>query len=213
MKNRLLMLLILVVVTLYMTPQITARFTGSHTMQFNNTSKVQSIKCTGCHEYILNELSASPASVETYAKHRAAAGNSTYTEGWLNLTIDNSTDYGICQMCHTSQIADIDSHTKTLVRACIDLDCHGNNGTTNNNFTTMGNMGPLLGAKNVHERVFDTLSGRITPYLNETGTNYSQAFLFCIACHTEVQASLDYSNVGSEYFLHDDSSTTQRRYL
>lgn len=212
MKTGVLLLLFAIVAGLFIMPELTARFAGTHTMEVG-PSGVKNLTCTKCHEYILDELNATEASRIVYAKHRAAAGNTSYTQGWLNLTIDNSTEFGICQMCHLSQIADTQAHTKTVVRACIDLDCHGNNETTNNTYYAAGNMGPLLGSKNVHERVFDTLSGIDSTYYNETGDAYSRGVFFCITCHTAVQSQLTYQEGVTEYFLHNDSDVTRRRYL
>ncbi len=213
MKTGMLLLLFAIVAGLFIMPELTARFTGSHTMEVGATG-VKNLTCTKCHEYILDELNATEASRIVYAKHKAAAGNTSYTQGWLNLIIDNSSEFGVCQMCHLSQIAQNITHTKAVVRACTDLDCHGSNTTTNNTaYAAAGDMGPLLGAKNVHERVFDALSGIDSTYYNETGAPYSRGFYFCLTCHTEVQSQLTYQEGATEYFLHNDSTVTRRRYL
>lgn len=212
MKTGVLLLLFAIVAGLFIMPELTARFAGSHTMEVGTTG-AEGLKCTKCHEYILDELNATEASQAVYAKHRAAANDTTYTQDWLNLTIDNSTEFGVCQMCHLSQLASTNIHTKAVVRACTDLACHGNNATTNNTRYAAGNMGPLLGSKNVHERVFDALSGIDSTYYSETGAPYSRGFYLCLTCHTEVQSQLTYPEGATEYFLHNDSNVARRRYL
>ncbi|MFQ6135915.1 MAG: hypothetical protein ACE5PM_01895 [Candidatus Hydrothermarchaeales archaeon] len=210
MKTGMLLFLFIIVASIYLLPDLTARYSGSHTMEWNVTG-VESLKCTDCHKYILEELNASTG-VEVYQRHRAAAGNSTYTYGWLNLTIDNETEYGVCQMCHLAQIANVSSHTKTAVRACIDFDCHGNNETTNNTYYAVGNMTALLAVKNVHERVFDRLHDIPSNYVNETGDSYPRSFYLCLGCHTEVGSEISYYN-DTEGFTHDAVPAQPRRYL
>jgi hypothetical protein len=212
MKLEVLLLLFAAVAGLFIMPEITARFAGSHTMELG-ADRAESLQCVKCHEYILDELNATVESRVVYAKHRAAAGNESYTLGWLNLNITNSSDFGVCQMCHLSQIAQNTTHTKAVVRACTDLDCHGSNAATNNTAYATGNMGPLLGEKNVHSRVFDSLSSIDSTYYNETGDAYSKGLFFCITCHTEVDAQLTYPGDTIESFLHNNSDVTRRRYL
>ncbi len=149
--------------------------------------------------------------------HSAAAGNQSYTQGWLNLSIDNSTSYGVCQVCHLNQLSATTSHTKVTVRACTDLDCHGNNATSNNTAYFEGLMGPFLGGTNdseptnVHMRVFNQVSGFSSAHFNETGSDYTRGFYFCIGCHT--QTEFEITKTGVEEWNHSEFGFAKRRYL
>jgi hypothetical protein len=115
------------------------------------------------------------------------------------------------------QISSLQSHTKTTVRACTDLDCHGNNATTNNTAYPEGSFGPKLGGSdslnptNVHMRIFNQISALDSGYINETGSDYKKGFFFCIGCHTQTQFEL--SQNGTEAFNHSIFNATKRRYL
>lgn len=218
MRVKFLLLLMLGMAFIYSLPTGIAKFAGTHTWEFNQTNGSRTINCVKCHIYILNELTTSYLTNSTYQLHRNAAGNSSYTQNWLNLTIDNSSEFGACQLCHLNQMSATPSHTKVTIRACIDLDCHGNNATTNNTAYSAGLMGPKLGGSNessptnVHMRAFNQMSGMSTGiYLNETGNDYSKGFYFCIGCHTLVEFGMSYN--GTESNAHDNFSAPRRRYL
>ena len=219
MNSRVMVLLLigLGILGVYVIPTAVARFSGSHTWEFNATTGAAGINCVGCHEYIRAELNASTYTEAVFNAHGAAASNASYTQGWLNLTIDSSTPYGVCQLCHLNQLSATQSHTRVTVRACTDLDCHGSNATTNNTAYPAGAMGPKLGGSNtadptnVHMRIFNQISGMESELLNETGSDYKKGFYFCIGCHT--QAQFEVTQTGTEGWNHSDFNFGKRRYL
>jgi len=217
MRMKHLLLLALAIAFIYTLPTAIARFVGTHTWEINQTNGSRSINCVRCHSYILDELNTNTLTNETHQKHKNAAGNSSYTQGWLNLTIYNSSDFSVCQLCHLNQLSATPSHTKVTIRTCVDLDCHGSNATTNNTAYAAGLMGPKLGGSNesaptnVHMRAFNQMSALNSSYLNETGDNYKQGFYFCLGCHTYIEFGINYN--GTESYAHDNSSDSRRRYL
>jgi hypothetical protein len=216
-KVKVLFLIGLGILGIYVIPNAIAVYTGSHTWDVNESSGVSGVNCVDCHLYIQSELNATVRTQQVMNAHRAAAGNVSYTGGWLNLTIDNSTNYGVCQMCHLNQLSSSTSHSKVTVRACVDLDCHGDNATTNNTAYAEGAFGPKLGGTdtsdptNVHMRVFNQISGFAGAHSNETGSDYKKGFYFCIGCHT--QAEFEVTKTGTESWNHSDVSFAKRRYL
>lgn len=213
-----LLLIAAMIMLIYSLPLAVAKFAGTHTWEFNASSGVRALNCIKCHSYVLSELTTDWRAAMVYEKHRNAAGNSSYTQAWLNLTIDNQSSYGVCQLCHLAQLSDNNVHTKVTVRVCTDLDCHGDNATSNNTaYPDAGFMGPKLGygnnsnPSNVHMRAFNQLMGRNGPYLNETGSNYKEGFMFCIGCHSHVGFTILYN--GTESYAHDNFSAPKRRYL
>jgi hypothetical protein len=211
-----LLLAFVLVLGIYVIPNAVARIGVSHAWQFNS-SGVDALLCGTCHSYIFDEANASFRTQEVMQAHRNAAGNTSYTLGWLNITVDNTTTTGFCLFCHRNQLSATSSHTKTTIRACTDLDCHGNNATTNNTAYPEGTMGPKLGGNdiqdptNAHMRVFNTLSKDSTTYINETGASYTTGFYFCLGCHTGVGVTINYS--GTEAWNHTNFESGKKRYL
>ncbi|NOZ76282.1 MAG: hypothetical protein GXO65_01090 [Euryarchaeota archaeon] len=163
MRHAPLLMVVLVILGVYILPTAFARFAGAHTMELNQSSGVEGLNCIACHEIIYDELNATAARA-TAQVHRNAAGNASYTQPWLNMTLDNTTEVAICYLCHRAQTDATGSHTKGVVRACTDLDCHGTNESTNNTaYPTAGNVGPVLGGHNVHEPFFDGMSAYDLP--------------------------------------------------
>ncbi len=203
-----LLIIFLAVMAIYVFPQVLATLAGSHTMEFNATG-TGSLECVKCHSYIFAELNATDDSRSVLQVHRNAAGNESYTRGWIAQNITNTTDSGVCLLCHLGQVQN--SHTKVFVRTCIDLDCHGTNESTNNTAYRVGSIGPDLGSKtNVHERWFDSMSGYDSAYQNETGINYTKGYWACLGCHTYVRVNI---NATEEKYSHDNANAKQRRYL
>jgi len=219
MRLKFLLLLVLGIGFIYSLPLGIAKFAGTHTWEFNQTNGSRTINCVKCHRYILSEFTADYLTNRTYQVHKNAAGNSSYTGAWLNLTVDNTTEFGICQFCHLNQMSATASHTKITIRACVDLDCHGSNATSNNTaYPAAGFMGPKLGGSsessptNVHMRAFNQMSSMDTGvYLNETGSDYKKGFYFCIGCHTHVDFGITYN--GTESYAHNNFSAERKRYL
>jgi len=216
-RLKVLFLLALGIMGVYVIPSAVARYAGSHTWEVNESAGTSGVNCLDCHLYIQSELNATVRTRQVMNAHAAAAGNASYTSGWLNLSIDNSSSYGICQMCHLNQLSETGSHTKITVRACTDLDCHGNNASTNNTAYPAGEFGPKLGGSdtsdptNVHMRIFNQVSGFSGDYSNETGSDYGKGFYFCIGCHT--QAEFEVTKTGTESYNHSDFNAAKRRYL
>ncbi len=217
MDAKILLIALVIVAGIYFFPQATAKFAGSHSWEANRTGGAANLQCVRCHQYIVDEWNATLDSRNAFAKHRAAAGNASYTSALLNPNVTNTTTSKFCLMCHLAKITVPTSHSQILVRVCIDINCHGNNATTNNTFyPEAGSMGVKLGNfTNVHERWFDALSGFSTSLLNETGANYSQGFFACFGCHTQVGVNIERGGTGESY-AHNDTSAfddKRRRYL
>jgi hypothetical protein len=212
-----LLLIGLGVLGVYVIPTAVARYSGSHTWEVNSTDGVASVNCVNCHGYILNELNSTAATETVLNAHTDAAGNSSFTQNWLNLTIDNTTQQGVCQLCHINQLSSTVSHTKVTIRACTDQDCHGDNSSTNNTAYPEGRMGPYLGGTNtsdptnVHMRIFNQISDFDSGYRNETSVDYKEGFFFCIGCHTTTEFEI--TRQGTEELNHSDFNEPKRRYL
>lgn len=205
-------MIMIVVSLIYVLPLISAKFQGSHTMEFNVSTGVDALECTACHSDILSQLTATTEAQRVFQVHRNAAGNSTYV-GQLNANITNSTENDVCSLCHLAQVSGGETHTQVVVRPCTDLDCHGNNETTNNTlYPVAGNVSAKLGSvKNAHERWFDGMSGVNHTFKNETGVYYTNDFLACLGCHTGVGMNI---NSTEELYPHSDSTVTDpRRYF
>lgn len=208
----LLMLAMVVIVGIYVVPTFMATFTQAHTIEVNTTGGLPELNCLSCHQYIQDELNSTTLTELIYIAHRNAAGNSSYTSGWLTPKINNQTNSQVCLMCHLAEFKITGSHSQTLVRTCIDVDCHGNANMTNNTaYPTAGRMGLKLGnVSNVHGRWFAGISGEPSRYRNETGDAYSQGHLACLGCHAGV--SLDIS-IDQGSFPHTNASAERKRYL
>ncbi len=214
MRLVLLFLFLAVVAGIYVMPRSIASYTeGTHIWELSNKTKPASgLQCALCHPYIFDELNLSTATKVVLQAHRNAAGNQTYTQDLLNLTLSNDTDSGVCHLCHVAQIQTT-THTQVTVRVCTDLDCHGNNESTNNTYYSAGSVGIQLGSTNVHDLWFNALNRNFTDIQNETGDNYTQAYWACEGCHTGVIVNI---TSYPEEFLHNDPSWNSgepRRYL
>lgn len=205
----LILFLLVIVAGVYVLPSAMAKFAGTHTMEFNQTGGVKTLECRDCHQYIFDELNATDRSREVLQVHKNAAANDTYTVNYFNFNIsDETTDLATCQLCHLSNRT-ITSHTFTVVRACTDIYCHGNNETSNSTYAPnirAANVGPNLSAKNVHEDWFDGMSGYNSTRVNESNINYTKGYWACLGCHTNVEVSM---NVTKATYDHNDSSWNQ----
>lgn len=187
MRLTTLLVVALIIIGIYLLPTLAATFAGSHTMEVNQTTGVEALRCTECHAYAFDELNSTIAQ-QVLQKHKNAAGNTTYTQSWLQRNLNNQTTEGVCYLCHSVIKAyENESHTGVVVRVCTDINCHGNNETTNNTMYDVGNVGPILGGKNAHEEWFDGMSNYTTRHQNETLYNYTKGFFTCLGCHTEVE--------------------------
>ena len=66
---------LIAVVSIYVLPQVVAKFAGSHTAEVNPTGTVDALDCVACHANILSELNFSTESQRVYQVHKDAAGN------------------------------------------------------------------------------------------------------------------------------------------
>jgi hypothetical protein len=206
------LIIIIVVALIYVLPQIAANFSGTHTSEINISVGASGLDCIACHGDILSQLTSNAESTRVFQAHSDAAGNTTYVTNFLTSNITNTTNSRVCLLCHRSQIQITDSHTQLVVRACTDLDCHGNNETTNNTgYPTAGNISAKMGSvPNAHERWLDAMSGINSTRQNETGAYYSNDFLACIGCHTGTGVKIDSTE---ELYPHDNAGASQRRYF
>ena len=206
------LIIIIVVALIYVLPQITANFSGTHTSEVNLSVGASGLECVACHSDILSQLTANAESTRVFQAHSNAAGNATYVANFLTSNITNATDSRVCLLCHLSQIQITNSHTQLVVRVCTDLDCHGNNETTNNTgYKVAGNISAKMGSvPNAHERWLDGMSGINSTRQNETGAYYSNDFLACIGCHTGTAMKIDSTEA---LYAHSNPNDQQRRYF
>jgi hypothetical protein len=189
---------------------VLAKFAGTHTVEVNQTGGVQQLRCIECHEYAFDELNSTVAQ-SVLKKHKNAAGNSTYTLSWLQRSLNNQTDEGICILCHgVIKAYENLSHTGVVMRVCTDINCHGNNETTNNTMYSAGNVGPVLGNTNAHEEWFDDMGSYLTRHQNESGANLTRDYYTCLGCHTYTEVDISISRANYD---HSDPSYSKNRYI
>lgn len=123
----------IVVTGVYVLPSVTAKFSGSHTMEFNASTATTkaSMKCGQCHQYIVAELNATTLSKNVVQAHINATNRSrtNYTLWAFDYTVaSNSTGAvdDVCSLCHYTNITIAGGHTKVYIRVCTDPKCHGN---------------------------------------------------------------------------------------
>lgn len=211
MKYGPLILIMAIIMGIYVLPSVSARFAGTHTIEYNATAGVSSVKCHVCHQAFYFELSAGNDAGNTTQVHKNAAGNKSYTQGWLNMSIVNTTEYGVCHLCHRPQVDVNLSHSQGIVRVCTDLDCHGSNESTNNTaYSDAGNVGPVLGGDNVHSPWFDGMSNFDARYKNETADSYTLDYYACLGCHTNIIVTRNTTRIP---FPHTNATALKDRYI
>ena len=147
------LLLGMVVVGVYVLPSVTAKFQGSHTMEFNATengkTNASNMNCGACHGYIESELnqSADSPSAAVLEAHIGALNDRAYTNddndrlgGFLelgNITIVGTDTGSVCPLCHAAEIKITGSHTQVVTRVCTDADCHGYNNSADHGSATL----------------------------------------------------------------------------
>ncbi len=209
MARRVILLVGVLVLGLYVIPQATAKYAGSHTWERNDTYGVYGLRCTRCHYYILAEMSATNLSDDVAQRHRIASENTAYIgfDNPINISRDGLPIVGasmvnVCLMCH---VAEADSlaingiHTKIVIRVCTDLDCHGDqSGTTSGSIgafseSTTNVTGRINQTTDAHSNFYRPLSQRnSTIYRNEDGGFYDEGFIACMGCHTHVGLDLEF---------------------
>lgn len=132
----------MVVIGVYVLPSVTAKFQGSHTMEFNASSNgvtnATEMDCGACHKYIETELNATGVlgTAGVIKAHIRALNDRAYTNdnntdgGFLqlgNITIGYDEPGKSCPLCHAAEVKIDGSHTQVVTRVCTDADCHGYN--------------------------------------------------------------------------------------
>lgn len=172
----------MVVIGIYVLPSVTAKFSGSHTMEFNGTgtqTNASLMLCGQCHEYIETELNltTSTSAGAVLQAHVVALMDRSYAQDDANdgqtwLIIGNysniDTPSEVCPLCHATELDIAGSHTQVVTRLCTDADCHGYNETAHSGsslvFGGQNITKPLSMSNDVHSGWFnameDSNSGR-----------------------------------------------------
>ncbi len=200
-KMPMLAIAVILVMGIYVLPSVTAKFSGSHTMEFNDTSRVSGLECMKCHTYIEDELNATGPSRSVLQAHMNAAGNPNYVGADKDLNIsggvNNNSIAGACRMCHLMEDDAVNiagTHTKVTIRTCIDADCHGENSTTGTSaYADAGSVGgKLSNSSDAHSSFFSAMKNAgDSSYPNEDGGYYSKGFYACLACHTHLEMNMN----------------------
>jgi len=203
----------LIIIGLYVLPSVTARFAGSHTMEYSATNGYMDLKCSQCHQYILQEMQATNSSIDVYIAHLNATDNANYANAGAGYELNfpvrpplfGGVKRNVCQLCHAAE-ADATtvsgSHTKLVIRVCTDEDCHGNSTTRGAElpeYAAAGYVGLNLStSSDPHSGWFKGLEARQSPrYKNEDGGYYSQGFYACLGCHTHLGMTLNITRPNS----------------
>jgi hypothetical protein len=174
-----------------------------------NTS-ADNLKCTPCHMYIVDEMNATTASRNVFQAHLNALDNPNYAYPGMELNFSRrppkfgDAKRNVCQLCHLaeqdSQAVD-GTHTRLIVRACTDEDCHGNStteGVFSGTYATAGQVGLRLGnSTDVHSGWFKGMEQQSSIYQNEDGGNYSKGFYACLGCHTHIGVAFNVTRPNS----------------
>jgi hypothetical protein len=213
-NTKMLMLMAVFIIGIYVLPTAVAKFAGSHTWEFNASTRVLGLQCGKCHQYIVNEINNTAANTfagSAIAAHLRRSNDTDYmnttggpinfsrTAGDLNATLDN-----ICWMCHVVEegAGVTGTHTKVTIRVCTDIDCHGNqNDSTDTpgsgtNCAIIGEekcnvTGRINNSADAHFNFYRPLSELTSPYGDENGGQYDYGFAACLACHTHVGLDLN----------------------
>ena len=203
---KLLLLIAVFIMGIYVLPSAVAKYTGSHTWELNETGGVTSLQCGKCHTYIKNEITNGVTS-DAMNAHRNASNNTAYVGVGKIINISNTPTGSlddVCWMCHVQERDATLSggHTKVVIRACTDSDCHGDTtGTTSCTIFAAGFSGGANTSCNVTGRINSSTDAhwnfyrpltRLTSSIgNEDGGNYDMGFMACLACHTHVGLDLN----------------------
>lgn len=183
-------------------------------MELNVTEGVMHLKCAPCHQYIVDEMSASNKSYGwpdgVYWKHYNALAdpNYVYYDGSTELDFPaapplfGGSKMNVCQVCHIMEQDALtldNQHTGLTIRACTDDDCHGNSShrgaqspLLDSDMKAAGYVGKnLTNPSDLHSSWFDEMEQRQSTYKNEDGGYYSQGFYVCLGCHTHVGISFN----------------------
>jgi len=146
MDSKALLILALFVIGIYVLPSAVAKFAGSHTWEFNASTRVTGLQCGRCHMYIVEEINNSEAKKyagDAITRHLNASNSTDYINSSTGpLRFDGpgtswaATLYNVCWMCHVVEggTSVTGTHTKVTIRVCTDIDCHGNPMNYTDNF-------------------------------------------------------------------------------
>lgn len=212
MPNKIPMLLLvgIVVLGIYILPNVIATFSGSHTMEYNVSAGVGGLACDRCHTYIYNELNLSAGSNSEYVlqQHMTASNNPAYvnvsgTGNRLRIAnVSGGTVTGACQICHLMEQDAINiagTHTKITIRTCTDIDCHGNStadtGSSEHTTGTGINLTYNLSRPaDAHSSWYEAMEAQTSTLEREDGGgNYSTGFYACMGCHAHVEMNMNIS--------------------
>ncbi|MFQ5800424.1 MAG: hypothetical protein ACE5HH_01725 [Candidatus Hydrothermarchaeales archaeon] len=182
-------------------PSAVAKYAGSHTWELNDTGGAAGLQCGKCHTYIVNEINYSGAVGDVAFVHRNASNYSGYvgSNQLINITYTPSGSlYDVCWMCHVQELdaTVTGGHTKVVIRACTDGDCHGdqtNSGsctlwTDDNRCNVTGNINSSTDA---HYNFYRPLTAFNSTIGNEDGGVYDRGYIACLGCHTHVGLDLN----------------------
>lgn len=196
------MLTSMVVAGIYVMPDIAATFAGGHTWELNKSlsagSRVQTLQCGDCHQYIVSEMENAGGGANVFTAHLSAA-NGSFNAGFmgsLQLTRNATNKYDMCIMCHTANISVTGAHTMVIVRPCTSTSCHGNATASGNSLMSQAarEAGPRLGntSAEVHSSWFTNLTDNtLGSYTSDTGKRLTNDYYACLGCHTHVGVDFD----------------------
>jgi hypothetical protein len=205
-NTKMLLLIAVFILGIYVLPSAVAKYAGSHTWELNETGGVTSLQCGKCHTYIKNEITAGVTN-DAMNAHLNASNNSNYVGIGKLINITNTPTGSlddVCWMCHIQELDATLSggHTKVVIRACTDSDCHGDTtgtgactvfptgfgGGVNTSCNVTGNLNSSTDA---HWNFYRPLTGLTSSIGNEDGGNYDMGFIACIGCHTHTGLDLN----------------------
>jgi hypothetical protein len=171
-------------------------------MEYDSADGIYGMRCSVCHDYIIEEMRATSLAVNVSAKHRAAAEDANYAGPGKELNFSQELPVfegghvNPCLLCHLAEQDSLawgitGSHTKLVIRVCTDEDCHGNSTTRGVEYPAYSASGyvgmRLANTTDLHSGWFRALENwSAKRYPNEDGGNYSYGFYACLGCHTHV---------------------------
>lgn len=258
MNKKILLYLALMVLGVYAMPNTVALFAGQHTF-YSGTgiscdtchSDVMSQLQGGVDVYNKHKAAAANSNYTTYL----ALGGKVYNgsaitdyndnvwnwnssaRAWQNqsgelknVSLDTSSNSGICMLCHNATLTGSITHTGIVVRVCDDDRCHGNRKYFNNspqlfnkNSSNVTAAGYYLSRTDVHDFFYLDSSNQSSRYMasfafsppdpgniNDSGPFVSRGHWTCEGCHTEVVVNITISEAPA--YNHSDPNAAKRRY-
>ncbi len=254
MNRKILLYVALMALGLYSIPNTVALFAGQHS--FYSGMGVSCDKChadvmsqiiSGDYVYNKHKAAAANFNYTTYL----SVGGTNYSNGVINaydgkiwtwdpsakawnngtdfknVSIDTSTNSGICMLCHNATLTGSFTHTGIVVRVCDDDRCHGNRLNAFNSpeiLRSTSNItaaGYNLSQANAHQPFYLDASNQSSGYAAATGfgqpgnANGSSGFTSrghwtCEGCHTGTVVNV--TIIQAPVFNHSDPNAAKRRY-